>query len=165
MCSFEDYLSSTNERSIYLEDTTPEELHDIIKEFDNNKSSDIPVRIVKRSAHIICPYLTKYFNYFMREGVFPENLKVGKVTPVYKKDNPEDPGNYRPVSTLPIFGKIFEKILYRRIYSFATSSNILNEYQFGFRKSHSTSHAVNKSISIIYDSLNKSNMFLESLLT
>ena len=89
----------------------------------------------------------------MKEGIFPDVLKTGKVTPVYKKDNPELFGNYRPVSTLPIFGKIFEKVIYRRIYSFATSQGILNENQFGFRKSHSTSHAINKSVSIINEAL------------
>ena len=45
----------------------------------------------------------------MSKGIFPDTLKVGKITPIYKKDNPELLENYRPVSTLPIFGKIFEK--------------------------------------------------------
>ena len=93
----------------------------------------------------------------MKEGIFPEILKTGKVTPVYKKDDPETLGNYRPVSTLPIFGKIFEKVIYTRIYSFASSQGILNENQFGFRKAHSTSHAINKSVSIINDALRRNN--------
>ena len=45
----------------------------------------------------------------MDEGYFPKVLKIGKITPIYKKDNPQELGNYRPVSVLPIFGKIFEK--------------------------------------------------------
>ena len=89
----------------------------------------------------------------MNEGTFPDVLKVGKVTPVFKKDDPEVLGNYRPVSTLPIFGKIFEKVIYSRIYNFASSQGIFNENQFGFRKSHSTSHAINKSVSFINQSL------------
>jgi len=65
--------------------SSKEELLDIIKELDNNKSSDIPIRVIKKSAHVICPYLSQYFNAFMAEGYFPDILKVGKVTPIFKK--------------------------------------------------------------------------------
>ena len=61
-------------------------------------------------------------NKFMKQGIFPDSIKIGKITPIYKKDNPELLENYRLVSTLPIFEKIFEKMymkdliitLYRR---------------------------------------------------
>ena len=61
--------------------------------------------------------------------------------------------NYRPVSTLAVFGKIFEKIIYSRLYSFLISQNILHENQFGFRKAHSTTHALNYSINHIESEL------------
>ena len=48
----------------------------------------------------------------MTRGTFPDKLKIGKITPIYKKDDKELFENYRPVSTLPIFGKIFEKVIY-----------------------------------------------------
>ena len=96
----------------------------------------------------------------MQKGYFPDVLKVGKITPIFKKGNPEDIGNYRPVSTLPIFGKIFEKIIYKRIFSFAKSQNLINPNQFGFRKSHSTSHAVNYSVKIIEEALNRNKHVL-----
>ena len=47
----------------------------------------------------------------MQTGEFPDSLKVGKITPVFKKGNQEEFENYRPISTLPIFGKIFEKVI------------------------------------------------------
>ena len=140
--SFESFMRPANKNSIFLDDCSTEELLELISQLDNNKSSDIPIRIIKKSAHIICPYLAAYFNVCMAKGCFPDILKVGKVTPIFKKGNVEDVGNYRPVSTLPIFGKLFEKVIYSRIYNFALSQNILDENQFGFRKSHSTSHAV-----------------------
>ena len=59
------------------------------------------------------------------------------------------------MSTLPIFGKLLEKVIYKRIFSFAQSQNIINPNQFGFRQSHSTSHAVNHSVKIIDDALRK----------
>ena len=85
----------------------------------------------------------------METGSFPEVLKTAKITPIYKKGNREFLENYRPISTLPIFGKIFEKVLYKRLYNFLVSKNILSENQFGFRKGHSTSHALNSSVNII----------------
>ena len=151
--SFEEFLQPSNKNSIFLNDCSSEELLDIIKELDNNKSSDIPIRVIKKCAHIICPHLSLYFNHFMRIGHFPDALKVGRVTPIFKKGNVEDVGNFRPVSTLPIFGKIFEKVIYKRIYDFALSQKILDQNQFGFRKSHGTSYAVNYSMKIVQDAL------------
>ena len=151
--SFLDFLAPANDKTMYLEDCSPDEIMSIISDLDNNKASDIPIRIVKKVSHIIALTLSMYYNILMKDGIFPEVLKIGKITPIYKKGNPEDIGNYRPVSTLPIFGKLFEKVIYSRVYSFAQSQGIINPNQFGFRKSHSTSHAVNHSVKIIEDAL------------
>ena len=151
--SFLDFLAPANDKTMYLEDCSPDEIMSIISDLDNNKASDIPIRIVKKVSHIIAPTLSMYYNILMKDGIFPGVLKIGKITPIYKKGNPEDIGNYRPVSTLPIFGKLLEKVIYSRVYSFAQSQGIINPNQFGFRKSHSTSHAVNHSVKIIEDAL------------
>ena len=79
----------------------------------------------------------------MQLGVFPKLLKIGKVSPIHKKGDTQLFENYRPISVLPIFSKIFEKILYHRLYSFFTSNNVIHDKQFGFRKNHSTGHAIN----------------------
>ena len=68
-----------------------------------------------------------YFNNFMANGVFPDMLKIGKITPIYKKDDCTLLENYRAISTLPIFGKIFEKIIHNRFYSFFSSQNLIYE--------------------------------------
>ena len=78
----------------------------------------------------------------------------------YKKGDVELLENYRPISTLPIFGKIFEKIIYTRFYSFFNSKNLLYEKQFGFRKSHSTSHAINHSVTHVTNQKLKKNYVL-----
>ena len=61
--------------------------------------------------------------------------------------------NYRPVSTLPCFSKLFEKLIYSRLYNFCIAKNIIYENQFGFRRLHSTSHAVNYSVNHIISNL------------
>ncbi len=151
--SFYDFLNPCNNKSMTLEDCTINEIHKIISDLENGKASDIPISVIKRSSHVIALVLAKYFNIFMAKGIFPDVVKTGRVTPIYKKGNPEEIGNYRPVTTIAIFGKIFEKVIYTRIYSFATSQGIISPTQFGFRKSHSTSHAVNYSVNLITQSL------------
>ena len=85
----------------------------------------------------------------MQNGIFPNELKTGRITPIYKKDNEELFENYRPISTLPVFGKILEKLIFRRLYNFLSSKGLITENQFGFRKGHSTSHALNYSVAHI----------------
>ena len=75
--------------------------------------------------------------------------KTGKITPIFKKGNKKLLENYRPVSVLPFFSKIFEKILYNRLYNFFTKENVLSKNQYGFRKRHSTVHALHSSVRMI----------------
>ena len=157
---FTDFMPSPCMNSIFLTDCTKEELYDIINGLENGKASDIPIKVIKKSAIIICPILEATFNHLMENGVFPDKLKLGKITPIYKKDNKEFLENYRPVSTLPIFGKIFEKVIYCRLYNYFISQNILHDKQFGFRKSHSTSHALNFSVNHIQHSLKQNQHVL-----
>ena len=87
----------------------------------------------------------------MQKAIFPNMLKVAQVTPIYKKGDSQLLENYRPVSMLPIFGKLFEKLFI--VYSFLTTKNIRCGQQFGFRKHHSTSHAINYSVTLILDGI------------
>ena len=61
---------------------------------------------------------------------------------MFKKDNKLLCENYRPISLLSIFSKIFEKVVYTRMYSFLTDNNLIYDRQFGFRSKHSTNHAL-----------------------
>ena len=89
-----------------------------------------------------------FLNHFLQFGIFPNILKVGNISPIFKNGNAQLFDNYRPISVIPIFAKIFEKVIYLRLYNFLSSINAIYENQFGFRKNqnHSTSHAVNYSI-------------------
>ena len=139
--------------SIFLDDCTYIEVEEIISGMQNGKASDIPVTVIKRSSKTISRALSNHFNHLMEAGTFPEILKTAKVTPIFKKGSQELLENYRPVSILPIFGKIFEKVIYSRLYNFFSSNGILNDNQFGFREGHSTSHALNFSIDHIRQNL------------
>ena len=80
--NFQSYLPSPNPNEITMYDCTPDEVNEIITELENGKASDIPVKIVKRSNKVISPTLAKHFNYLMQTGKFPDELKIGKITPI-----------------------------------------------------------------------------------
>ena len=157
---FSVFIGQRVNESMFFEPCSMEEIETIINELDNGKASDISIRVLKNCSSILTTYLTTFYNVFIDLGVFPDILKIGQVTPIHKKGNTQLLQNYRPVSTLPCFGKIFEKIMYSRLYKFVISKNILYENQYCFRSHHSTSHAVNYSIDKITCNIENKNHVL-----
>jgi hypothetical protein len=86
--------------------------------------------------------LSIIFNMSMESGVFPHLLKKTKVIPIYKAESKMLASNYRPISLLPILGKLFEKIIYSRLISFIKKYNVLYRRQYGFQKGMSTEYAL-----------------------
>ena len=158
--TFRNFMPPSIVNTIFLPDCTEYEVSKIISELKNGKSSDFPIRVIKKLSPILSPVLCSQYNRLMADGDFPSILKTGKITPVYKKDDEQLLENYRPVSTLPIFGKLFEKIIYTRLYGFFVSNRVLQKSQFGFRQGHSTSHALNYSISYIEKSVREGSNIL-----
>ena len=89
------------------------------------------------------------FNLCLRTGTHPDLMKVAEVIPIFKKGQKDTLTNYRPISLLSQFNKIFEKLLHSRIYSYLSKFNLFSKKQFGFRKNYSTSLAICN----IYDEL------------
>ena len=75
-------------------------------------------------------------------GIFPDILKIAKITPIHKKECKLNFQNYRPISLLSVLSKIFEKTIYRRIYFYLVKNNLIFDKQFGFRSNYSTNHAL-----------------------
>ena len=86
----------------------------------------------------LLPPLTYITNLSFTEGVFPHELKIAQVLPLYKNNDPMLFNNYRPISILPFFSKLFERLMYNRLIDFIEKHQLLYQYQFGFRKNHST---------------------------
>ena len=124
----------------------------IINDLYGKKSSDIygiSPDLVKLNNPAISQALSVLFNLSIHEGCFPSLLKAAKIIPIHKGDSVLLPGNYRPISLLPIFSKIFERLIYNRVIDFITENKILSELQFGFQKNKSTEQAVTSIISAI----------------
>lgn len=99
--------------------------------------------IIKNLPDVAIDLLVNIFNSCFRLGYFPTFWKVGKIFPIGKPGKDHSiAGNYRPITLLPIIGKIFEKIILSRMIDYEESKNILRNQQFGFRSRHSTTQQI-----------------------
>ena len=131
--------------TFFLSPSRPEEISKLIDKLDPKKSTGpngIPVFIIKAFKDFFSFWLSKLINLCFEEGEFPELLKLAKVIPLHKKESVLDFLNYRPISLLSVFSKIYEKAIYVRIYSYLVKNNLIYARQFGFRGNHSVNHAI-----------------------
>ena len=106
---------------------------------DKATAREIPVSILKNSE--ICFFdLTDSINKAIRNNKFQDSLKLSNITPVYKNLDPSDKAIYRTISVLPLLSKVFQKIIYDQLYKYF--EHFLIELLCGFRKAHSTQHAL-----------------------
>jgi len=101
--------------------------------------------------------LDRYNLLLVYTGIFPTNLKIAQITPIYKAGDTTDLSNYRPISALPLISKIFERCMYNRITKFASKYSLILNCQFGFQKGKSTCDALIEFTECIYNGLNASN--------
>ena len=98
----------------------------------SSQKSDIPTKQIKDNLDIFSQAMTEYFNDTVNNFEFPSTMKLADIIPVFKKNERSIKENYRPVSILPIFSKIFENILQDQISAYF--ANILSKNQCGFCK-------------------------------
>ena len=106
----------------------------------------IPAFVVKVTIQSYTQPLTSLIKSSFENGLFPDELKITTVIPIFKNGDKTDITNYRPISVLSLFSKIFEKTRNNCLIKFIYKHDIIYQYQFGFRKSHSTSHAIISSV-------------------
>ena len=118
---FHNYLDDHHPQSIYFKPTRPKEICDIVKTFKNCKAPGIDEfrpRVIKSVIPELSEPLCHIFNLSLSKGIFPQKLKLAKVSPVFKSGNKEELTNYRPISVLSVFSKILERIVYKRTMDF-----------------------------------------------
>ena len=144
--NFKSYLQNRRENSFFINPTNEEEIIEIINDLDCMKCSgphSIPSFIFKDIKLILAESLADIINLSFNTGIYIEKLKVSKVIPIFKgKGSNLECCNYRPISLLWNIDKIVEKLMHKRLYNFLSKYKIIFNLQFGFRKSHSTSHAL-----------------------
>ena len=115
--------------------------------------STYPSKFSKFISNLISPLLTITLNKSLTTGCFPKSLKTARVVPIFKAGNRSNLNNYRPTSILPIFNKIFERVVHNQLQSYLDDFKILDSSQFGFRPHLSISRAVSNSLQLIYNNL------------
>ena len=98
----------------------------------------ISTKLLKTCRLEICKPLTLIINQMLTAGIFPDDLKVAKVIPLFKKGKKEILDNYRPISLLPSLSKIFERVIFNQIHAYFTAHNLYYSGQYGFIGKHST---------------------------
>ena len=133
-----------NVNPLYIPQVTSYEVEHIISSMNNSAAGydEMPSSIMKQCVEYYIKPLTFLINMSITQGTVPNELKIAKVIPLYKGEDIQLIENYRPISILLYFSKIFEKVIFRYVIEFLEENNILYEYQFGFQKNHSTSHAI-----------------------
>ena len=160
--NFEAYISKANAK-LHENLWTEDEFLEAFKSLKISKApgfDQIDVNEINRIYNHIKKPLIMTFSNSIKLGAFPEKLKLAKVTSIFKSGKIELLTNYRPISVLPCFSKILERIMYNRLYEYLTKNNQLFDKQFGFRKGHLTEHALIELVNRIYDSFNKNKYTL-----
>ena len=142
---FQKFLPHSQPNSIAIDPVDGDEILSIINKINLNKAygpASFPSDILHLIKNIISKPLSWIANICFSTGVHPDKLKLAKVIPIYKKGSKTLTSNYRPISLLSNLNKIFEKLVFSRVYSFIDKNNSIYNLQYGFRPKYSTNHAL-----------------------
>ena len=149
---FKRYLTNSPAFSMYLAPTNNTEVEEVLNSLDSDTPGydDISPKVLKCSSKILSIPLAHIINLSLRTGTFPQKLKLAKVIPIFKSGDRTNVNNYRPISILSAFSKIFEKIISFRLINYLNRHNLLTEHQHGFRAQHSTESAILEFVKNVY---------------
>ena len=139
--SFQEYLSETHASILSFHTIDEETTAHIINRLKNKESSGIDGisnKLLKIAKNQITKPLTLIINQMIKTGIFPDKLKISRVTPIYKANKKDQFSNYRPISLLPSLSKIFEYVIYDQLSLYFIDNRLLSPQQYGFRPKHST---------------------------
>ena len=151
------YLTSRISSSIFLDIPSMTEINNAISSLNINKSyghDQISPYFLRIASHVVTPFLHLFVQFSFTNGIFPKNCTIAKIIPIFKKGDRQSPTNYRPISILTCFSKIFEKLIHTRLTKFWTKHKVLTTTQYGFRSKLSTTHALLDVITFFFESIN-----------
>jgi len=142
---FSSHLKGHYPQSLYLIPTTENEIKDIAKTLKPKLSQghdNISTKLLKNTIDIIAKPLAHIYNQSFVNGIVPSDMKIAKVVPIFKSGENISMNNYRPISLLPAFSKLLEKLVCKRLTTFLEQNKILYEHQYCFRKKNTTIHPI-----------------------
>ena len=159
---FDSYITKAN-TGMESQPLSINELKDVFFSLKINKSpghDGVSFNIKKKSFGELCEPLKYLFNLSIVKRIFPDDLKIAKVTPIYKAGNSSNVSNYRQIPVLPCFSKMLERIMYNCLQKYLKDQNILYDKQFGFQTGHSTDHTIALLVDQIYEAFEKNEYTL-----
>ena len=157
------YFGHTLGNSIGQFTTNIDEVLKLCKEISPMKSSGmdkLSSKVCKDAFMVLGNQLVHLFNCSLTRSIFPTAWKAAKVVPLFKGGAREEVGNFRPVSLLPLPGKMLEKIVHKHISKFWEENNFLTQNQGGFRKGHSTVSTIADLTDDLFKEINRGNTTL-----
>ena len=155
--NFREFLPDTNPNTFRFARISEMDILEICRKMKPKQSSGadcISTKLLKEIAPIIITPLHYLINISLETGFVPTELKLAKVIPVYKDGNCHEYTNYRPISLLSSFSKLFEKVVSKQLIRFLHINEIIYKHQYGFRAGHNTSHPVLHLTDKIYNAMN-----------
>ena len=138
--SMESYLKENILCSFNFELIEQDTVKKIIKRLNAKHSSghdNVSTILLKEISPLISSPLNLILNQSLTTGIFPDKLKIAKIIPLFKKDDPHYFDNYRPISLLPAISKVFEKAVFIQLYDYINENELFYKSQYGFRTLHS----------------------------
>lgn len=152
------YQTSSN---LHLFPTSSKEVQSVIKNLKQNAANghdNISIKFFQFFSGELSSWICKHINGSFKNGHYPDELKIGKITPVYKAGTKSDASNYRPISVLPSYGKIFDKIIQHRFEKFLQENNVIHKNQFGFVTNSSTIAACTQLMNFVETNIDHRNV-------
>lgn len=138
-------IPQNNNTSLYFKRMSSKEIENIIVKLKNESApghDGLQINIIKRINQFISKPLAYIFNTCIKKGIYQDSFKKSIIRPIFKKGDPQQIINYRPISLTTAYSKIFERCLKLRLTKFLDENNILPTSQYGFREGKSTNDAV-----------------------
>ena len=158
--------SDNNCHNFFLFPPSHEEISKIISKLKlTSTSKDIlPVKLLKKFSNILVVPITLLIENSIRKGIFPDKLKIARITPIHKEGTFSEPSNFRPISSLFYLSKVYEKFYSCRLLKFCNKYSLISSKQFGFQHGISTFDALMSLTENIYTALNDKLHFLAAII-
>lgn len=165
--TFMDFMTESNmDHNFKFKTVTEDIITKIIIDLKCKSSSGwdgISTNTLKNIKDEIVSPLTKIINSLINHNIFPDDMKIAKVIPLFKKGDPKLLENYRPISLLTAFSKVYERVIFNQLMEFFLDKNLIYESQYGFRPGHSTNLAALEFVNRIVNSLDRKNQSHQSI--
>ena len=148
-------------KEFFFFEISEKEIISVISKFKTSKGSgpdSIPNFFIKIVVSVIVRPLALVINSSLFQGVFPDNWKHARVSPIFKDGSTEELFNYRPVSVLPFLSCLFEKLVYCRLYKYLDCNGLIYRHQSGFRSLHSVASCLLSNTNELYQNIDNKKL-------